>query len=245
MKATTTKSNTKLSLLATLAALAATPAFGQNLLVNGSFEADGQIGISIDTTPVTGFITGWTLATTSDSTDFVVFAAPGSNEPNPADGSYILNIGGFGTTKGVGNLYQDFATTAGVTYEVNYAYSRENNDPTPVDNVSMSTSLYDVVGGVPASSPITVFNSGDAPATPIGTADMTPESFSFTAAGSDSRIFIQDTSVSSGQSLELDAVSVTATATPEPGAASLLLLGGCTGAIFFGCVRGRGSRAKS
>ncbi|HEX3799820.1 MAG TPA: PEP-CTERM sorting domain-containing protein [Verrucomicrobiae bacterium] len=210
--------------------LATSTAFGQNILVNGGFEADGQIGTTVGTTPVSGFITGWTLATTSSTTDFTVFAAPGENEPNPADGSHLLNIGGFGTSKGVGELWQDFATTAGMSYDVTYFYGRGNNDPMPVDIVSDSASIFDLESGVPSGSALAVDNSGDAP--PTGTVgNLTERSFEFTAASDNTRLLIEDTSMSSGASIELDAVSVTQT--PEPGTASLLLGGCLAGVVAF------------
>ncbi len=205
----------------------ATAAFGQNLLVNGGFEAQGQLGVTGTTTPNSSTITGWTFQTTSGSSAFVVFAAPGGNEPNPADGSYILNIGGFGTTKGVGFLWQDFTTTPGSSYDVSFYFGRGNNDPTPTDNVSVHASAFDIISGSPSGGALSFIDSGDAPPTGV-IGDLTKIDFQFTAAGTTSRLVLNDTSVSSGQSLELDAISVrfSAAAVPEPSSALLAFSSG-------------------
>jgi len=69
----------------TTAMLTTVTAFGQNLLVNGSFEDNGGAGTTVSAgNPDNSTITGWTLNATSGSTDFVDFSAPGLNEPNMA-----------------------------------------------------------------------------------------------------------------------------------------------------------------
>ncbi len=212
-----------LKVLALAASVCATTAvFGQNLIVNGSFEADGQTGSLVGVSPDTTTVSNWTLQTSSSSTAFVVFAAPGVNEPNPADGSFLLNIGGFGTTKGVGLLWQDFTTIPGATYDVNFFFGRNNNDPAATDIVSARGSAFDIVSGSPSGGALSFIDSGNAPVTgSVG--NLTQVGFQFTAAGNTSRLLLQDTSVSSGFSLNLDGVSVTTLAAPVPEPSSALL----------------------
>ena len=208
-----------------------TVAFGQNLILNGSFEADGQVGTAVGVSPNSSVISNWTLQASSSATAFVVFAAPGGNEPNPADGFYILNIGGFGTTKGVGLLWQDFTTTPGTTYDVSFFFGRGNNDPTASENVSVQVSAFDIVSGSPSGGALNFIDSGNAPATgAIG--NLTQVGFQFTAVGNTSRLLLDDTTVSSGQSLELDAVSVVAGIAPVPEPSSALLAFG-SGAMLL------------
>ena len=208
----------------------ASAAFGSNLILNGSFEADGGVGLSIGTTADSSLISNWTLQTTSSSSAFFVFAAPGVNEPNPADGGFLLNIGGFGTDKGVGTLWQDFATTPGQTYDVGFFFGRNNNDPDGTAVVSVQASLFDIVDGVPSGGALSLFDSGNAPTTgEIG--NLTPMNFQFTATGNTSRLLFADTSTSTIFSLNFDAVSVVAgAAVPEPSSAILAV---CSGAILL------------
>jgi len=214
----------------TTAMLTTVTAFGQNLLVNGSFEDNGGAGTTVSAgNPDNSTITGWTLNATSGSTDFVDFSAPGLNEPNPADGSYILNIGGFGTEKGVGFLWQDFTTTIGQTYSVSYDFGRGNNDSVGSDTVSLNVSLYDSSSGSITGPALASNDSGDAPLTGV-TSDLTLNSFDFTATSDTSRILVSDTSVSSGQSVYMDAFSVSAV--PEPSSYALASLGGL-GLLFL------------
>jgi hypothetical protein len=208
----------------TTAMLTTVTAFGQNLLVNGSFEADPGAGNTVFAgSPDSSTITGWTLNATSGSTAFVDFSAPGLNEPNPADGTQILNIGGFGTEKGVGFLWQDFATSIGQTYAVSYYFGRGNNDSVGSDTVSLNVSLYDVLLGSVSGSALASNDSGDAPLTGA-TSDLSFRTFDFTASGDTSRILVSDTSVSSGFSVYMDAFSVTSV--PEPSSFALAGLGG-------------------
>ena len=208
----------------------ATTAFGQNLILNGSFEADGQVGTTVDTNVNSSTISNWNLQTTASSSAYVVFLAPGGNEPNPADGSFLLNIGGFGTDKGVGTLWQDFATTPGQTYDVGFFFGRNNNDPNGTAVVSVQASLFDIVGGVPSGGALSLFDSGNAPTTgAIG--NLTPMNFQFTATGNTSRLLFADTTTSTTFSLNFDAVSVVAAAAvPEPSSAMLAV---CSGAMLL------------
>ena len=201
---------------------ATTAASGQNLILNGGFEANGAVGAGVGTSPNSTTISNWTLQTSSSSTAFVIFAAPGGNEPNPADGSFLLNIGGFGTTKGVGLLWQDFTTIPGSTYDVSFFFGRNNNDPAATDIVSARGSAFDIISGAPSGGALNFINSGNAPITgTIG--NLTQVGFQFTAAGNTSRLLLEDTSVSSGYSLHFDGISVTTAAAPVPEPSSALL----------------------
>ena len=225
----------KLKILTLAASLFATSAaFGQNLLLNGGFEDDGQTGTLAITTVDSTTISHWSLRTTTSSSVFTVFNAPGSNEPNPADGSHLLNIGGFGTTKGVGELWQDFATIPGQTYEVTFCFGRGNNDPAPTENVSVRASAFDITSGVPSGPALNFIDSGNAPGTgTIG--NLTRIGFQFDAIGNTSRLLFQDTTVSSGPSLQMDAASVLAAPIPEPSSTLLAIFSGTT--LLMRCRR--------
>lgn len=218
-----------IKLIAIATALYTSPlAFSQNLLLNGGFEDSDGAGTLGTTSADSATIVNWTLQTSTSSSTFFVLTAPGSNEPNPADGTHLLNIGGFGSTKGVGNLWQDFTTTAGTTYDVGFYFGRSNNDSAATQNVSVRASSFDIQSGSPTGGALNFIDSGNAPATgTIG--NLTWVGFQFTATGSTSRLLFQDTTVSSGPSLHLDAISV-AVAVPEP-APALLAFG--TGAIVL------------
>ena len=218
-----------IKLLALAAALGISPlSFGQNLLLNGGFEDGGDAGTLVTTSADSATIVNWTLQTSTSSSTFFVFTAPGGNEPNPEEGTHLLNIGGFGSTKGVGRLWQDFTTTAGETYDVGFYFGRTNNDPAATENVSVRASTFDIQSGSPTGGALNFIDSGNAPATgTIG--NLIWVAFQFTATGSTSRLLLQDTTVSSGPSLHLDAISV-AVAVPEPTPA-LLAFG--TGAIVL------------
>ena len=199
-------------------------AFGQNLLLNGSFEDDGQTSVLGITTVNSSAISNWSLRTTSSSSAYTVFLAPGTDQPNPADGIHLLNIGGFGTTKGVGLLWQDFATIPGQTYDVAFYFGRSNNDPVPTENVSVRASAFDITSGVPSGPALTFTDSGNAPGSgTIG--NLTRIGFQFNAIGNTSRLLFSDTTASSGPSLHLDAALVLA-AMPEPSSALLVISSG-------------------
>ena len=211
----------------------ATAAFGQNLILNGGFENQGATGYVISTGEVTNAIAEWTLQTSSSFTSYNTLVAPSGSAPNPADGACVLNIGGFGYDKGVGNLWQDFDTSPGLTYNVRVSFGRGNNDPTPTENVSLQVSAFNISAGVPTGPALNFIDSGNAPATgAVGT--LTEIGFQFTAIGNRSRLLLDDTSVSTGPSLHLDGASVLA-AVPEPSGA-LLAIG--SGAMLL-AMRGR------
>ena len=206
-------------------------ALGQNLLINGSFEADGPTSALGITTVNSSAISNWSLQTTASSSAYTVFLAPSLNEPNPADGSHLLNIGGFGTTKGVGLLWQDFATIPGQTYDVAFSFGRGNNDPTPTENVSVRASIFDIISGSPSGGALSFIDSGSAPGTGT-TGNLTQIGFQFTATGNTSRLLFGDTSVSSGPSLHLDATSVAFVVVPVP-EPSVMLLAISSGALLL------------
>lgn len=204
---------------ASLVAFAAT-AWSQNLVVNGGFELTPASTSISSSTPTQIFSSGWYAATDAGgSTTLTIFSAPGFNEPNPADGSRLLNIGGFGSSKGIVLLWQDFSTVIGQDYAVSFYFGRSNNSD-GTETVSVDALAYDVVGGVANGGALAQVSSGNAPATGA-TSDLTEVTFSFTATGTTSRLLFDDTTVSSGASLHLDAISVTAV--PEPAAMGLLL----------------------
>ena len=225
-----------IKVLALASALLASASMGvasTNLLVNGGFENTSPGGVTATTTPQT--FGNWQVATTSGSTNFYIFNAPGLNEAQPADGTKLLSIGGFNTTKGVGLLWQDFATTAGQTYQVSFFFGRTNNTSDEV-NVSVDATAFNLVSGETTDT-LGQISSGNAPATGT-TGTLNQVGFQFTATGTSSRLLFADTTVAGGPSLQLDAVSVSAI--PEP--SSFAALAGIGALGLAGLRRRRSAR---
>ncbi len=111
-------------LIATIAPLVtAFPAFGANLLVNGNFESEpnwGSTAIYYDgsATALTGAqIPGWTIAPGHAAT---VHISPGAYPV--IDGSYSVNTDGEGYNGNNTDMYQNFATQSGTSYNLSFAW---------------------------------------------------------------------------------------------------------------------------
>jgi hypothetical protein len=114
---------TKVLLLGAVTLVTALPAFGQNLIVNGDFENEpnwGSAAIYYDgsATALTGSqIPGWTIAPGHAAT---VHISPGAYPV--IDGTYSVNTDGEGYNGHNTDMYQDFATQSGVSYNLSFAW---------------------------------------------------------------------------------------------------------------------------
>lgn len=201
-----------------------------NLIVNGSFEVNdvtapggGINSVVVTTTPNSTWLSNWTLATTSVTTvAFIVQPAP---TILPAHGSWILDFGGFGSTKGVGTLWQDFATTPGATYSVGYAITRyAPSDDGSWGDIRAAVDMFNIVAGVPSGGSLVHNVSPIAPPTGVSNNPMLPVTFTFTATGTTSRILLQDiTNALATDHLSFD--NITVDEIPEPCGFSLAAMG--------------------
>lgn len=184
-----------LGALALAAALAPAASQAANLVVNGSFER-GSLGV--------GSFTGWTTAL-GDSTTFVDSSGQtGTHDGQASDGLWAAY---FGSTQADGGatISQTLATTAGQRYLLSFDVANDNGGLDPANALSVA------IGGVQ------VFAADD-----LASQDYVHETIAFTAGGAStlSLFAFNDQSY-----IELDNISVTALAVPEPGAMQLLLAG--------------------
>lgn len=205
-------STTFFASLALALLVSAGAASAQNLLVNGDFELGSQATVTV--TENTTVLPGWSVQAASGDSVIGVALGGGLNEPNAVDGTHLLSIGGFGSTKGSLGLWQDFTTRIGQQYAVSIYFGRGNNDSDVSGNpVGMGIAALNVIDGTPAG-PLYVGRSGLAPATGA-TSDLIQSNFTFTATGDTSRLlFVDLTDSDSANNLYLDAASVSAV--PEP-----------------------------
>ena len=191
-----------------------TSANAANLLVNGGFEDTGTAVIQwwggysygcnvADCEPV---LPGWTIE--SGSVDI----APNSSQWAPAyEGSHSLDINGYEN----GRISQAFATDLGVTYWVNFAFTRNAAgaaDPATADViVSVGNQTFNV--SVP-NDPNRFGTSGNFL--------WETASFSFVGTGNLETLTLASTGDNSAGGVFFDAVSV---AVPEP-ATWALMIGG-------------------
>ena len=178
-------------------AVSLVPAASQatNLVVNGSFE-QGSLGI--------GGFTGWTTAL-GDSTTFVDSSGQtGTHYGQASDGLWAAY---FGSTQADGGatISQTLATTAGQRYLLSFDVANDN-------------------GGLDASNALSVDVNGVQVfvADNLAAQDYVHETLTFTAGGAStlSLFAFNDQSY-----VELDNISVTALAVPEPGQVPMMLAG--------------------
>ena len=199
-------------LAAALSGVLASTASAQ-LIVNGGFEAQPfNTTVTATTTPNAGGITGWTVATTSSTTEFQIVngtSGGGFGFPAPVAGSFYLSING-GESSVTGRLYQDFTTTIGATYSV--AFSAGLAGATGSQQIGLQADVYNVVSGSTSGGSLGTTSA----TTTSGTAGFfSPSAFSFTATGVTSRLMFADISAgTNGVDVVLDNVSVSAI--PEP-----------------------------
>lgn len=208
---------TLVSAAAAVAFIAAAPASAAvNLLTNGSFEDAGTAVLQGWGGYTYGAayslpLPGWTVD--SGSVDIVTNGTAWS----PAyDGAQALDINGFGP----GSISQSFGTTAGLTYRVFYAYSRNAAGAQDPALALISAGSQNVVVSSPA-------NGG------FGTESnilWKTSSFDFKATGSTSTLSLSSTDGGPG-GVFFDGLSVTGV--PEPTTWALMIGGfGMAGAML-------------
>jgi hypothetical protein len=112
-----------LTVLALTPLALAFPSLGQNLLVNGNFESEPNWGSSAiyydgSATALTGSqIPGWTIAPGHAAT---VHVSPGAYPV--IDGQYSVNTDGEGYNGNNADLYQNFSTQSGKSYDLSFAW---------------------------------------------------------------------------------------------------------------------------
>jgi hypothetical protein len=168
-----------LFVLAFAAVLGASRPASADILVNGSFE--------------TGDFTGW-----ATNGGFLAVSTAGFDGLNPSDGTFFASMG---TVGGLGTIAQDFATTAGNTYELTYTLASDGGTPNEFATVVNGNILFDQVN--------------------IPQQGMTLYTFDFVATGATSNLtFFEQNDPGF---LGLDAVAVRSV--PEPSAIALFGVG--------------------
>jgi len=197
-----------------LAALLASPllahAVDPNLLVNGDFESQpfwGQ-GISGNAgyTALTGSqMPGWTI-----EANHAVTIHNTASYPTIA-GGYSVNMDGEGHFGNNGNFFQDFASGAGRSYELNYDWSTWF-----ASSARLDVSIVDLTTNSVLYSGNHAFASG-----------LHHEFASFTGTGNPLRLRVQYSPQSgyNDNTFMVDNFSVTAAPVPEPASMALLLAG--------------------
>ncbi len=167
-----------------------------NLVANGSFE-QGAGGI--------GSFAGWT-ATLGDATTFV--DSTGQTGPHWGQASDGLWSAFFGSTldDGGATISQTLATTAGQRYLLSFDVANDNG------GLDASNALRVSVGGAP------VFGASD-----LGDQDYAHETLSFVATGASTTLSFF--AFNDASYVQLDNISATAAAVPEPNGAVLALAG--------------------
>ena len=188
--------------MATVAALASSPVYAANLLVNGDFEAS----TSPTTTP-----TGWTNVGHSDG------VIPYTIGPVPAyDGNYFYDLGGYGDASGpVGDgIQQAVATIVGAAYTLTFGLSSED--------VSGQTVLLVSIGG--QNTPFLLTAGGT-----YFLKGFTTQTINYVATSSSTLIsFIEQVNMSGGNNDPMiDGVifSPAAGGVPEPATWAMMVLG--------------------
>ena len=161
------------------------------ILTNGSFETDGIITASTS-------LTGWSVtAGNIDARNSLAFA--------PYAGTYAIDLVG----NLPGTIEQTFATNAGATYTLSFAYA--NNPAIPT--ASALVTVLDTANATLLSQSFT--HSGSA----VATMNYNLFSQNFVADSATTKLRFTNTFSTANGGVVLDAVGVV----PEPGSATLLL----------------------
>jgi len=212
-----TKRSAAITVSATLAmlCLARPPALG-DILVNGSFETPvvGLTGVRVISPggEPAGF--GWVV----NSGNVEVFGELYPGLPGPAfDGQQQLDLNGVS----VGTLSQSFATAAGLSYLLGFAYANNYVHTNQANPALATVRVFDTASGANLVTPLSI-SHGTSASTNL---DWTTGTVMFTATGANSTLrFISNTSDPAGGIL-LDGVSVNGvSAVPEPSVTALLVV---------------------
>ena len=209
--------------LLVLALLSAVSASAQ-ILVNGSFEAQTTGDFTVTSgTPNTTSITGWTVNSTTGSSQLNISSGSGL----ATNGVNFVQLNSNNSAPGVLTLSQSFATTPGFTYSASLDVGRVNSGGT----VGAQVSVFDVASG-------SLLNTGSATTTSNGTLFFGSINFQFIATGANSNFVIADLSnVTNAVDTLIDNAVVSVVAVPEPSTWAALSLG-LVAAIGFHRRRG-------
>ncbi len=179
-----------------------------NLLQNGGFEDEPNWGNGVSGnsgyTALTGDqIPGWTIEDGHAVTIHNTTAYP------TITGNYSLNLDGEGYNGHNGNLYQDFASTSGLGYEVAFDWETWNDDT----SAPMEVSVTDTVSG----TVLALFDESTATSGPVH------ESQSFVGTGNALRLRILENPESGFNDNKYIVDNFEVNPVPEP--ASLLVVG--------------------
>jgi hypothetical protein len=215
--------NTATRFLAAILLTLTANANGANLITNGSFET---FVVGSNDTNMGGFFRFFTPPANTDITGWTVTGSSGGNPNNVDDvnislypayvGNYSLDLEGAIGASGV--ISQSFATTAGVTYDLSFAYG---NNPYGGDPGARANVLVTGAG--------VLLNQDISHNTSIFAGSMNYSLFSQNFVADSSTTTLQFSALTnSGFGIALDAVSVDGVATtgvPEPATLSLIGLG--------------------
>jgi hypothetical protein len=196
-----------------------------NILVNGGFETDVQVGPNFAqfNVPVgSSLITGWNVVQGNVDLTTTANYGPLTNTLDPASVNDVDLIGNSQGTGGVfGGLSQSFATVAGQQYLLTFDYSHNNGTFSAAGYAALVT-VAD------ANSPSTTALSTTV-SQAFGPAPWTLFSQIFTANSNSTLLSFIDTQGGFNAGIYLDDVSVTplTAGVPEPSTWAMMILGFC------------------
>jgi len=193
--------------LTALCCLAALPAAGQNLVINGSFENPAIIPLGNDANLES--LIGWTTSYAGGVNlgGNAVYSGPPLIGFNALDGNQFVLFNG-GGTPAIASLSQTISTTVGEIYELSFYVGHIGSGG---GNMAVEAELADSLGNI--------FSTITGTATLLGEQwNSTPTTLSFTAPTSNVTLHLVDASTGdiSASDVVLDEVSITPTSVPEP-----------------------------
>lgn len=200
------------------------------LLINGGFETPnvGQAGITVIGSGAEPLGFGWMVnAGTVEvlSPDYL------NLPPLGYEGSQFLDLNGIS----VGTLSQSFATIAGQSYQLSFAYANNYAHSSPSNPATATVRAFNSATGADLLTPVTI-SHGTSTASNL---NWSVQSLAFTATGSSTTLrFISTTPAPLG-GIFLDGVRVTGpSAVPEP-STIWLMASGATVLLVSLCLRRR------